>query len=367
MRRVGTISAVLVFLLGAALSACDSDKGGGITAARNPVLSISASIPSEPPPANDAALLQRYVDTLALVEDLGANGQFVSFKWDELESSSGVYPSDIWVRLEGDMEDAEARGLTQLFGLQVINTVAREVPADLASADWDSAAMISALENLLDRLLPLIRDRVHYLSIGNEVDVYFLNGREDEIAAYKALVDHARDYIHARAPEIKVGITITAGGWTGGRGDELLPLIEHNDALISTFYALHGNFQVLAPNHVSTLFPALVDVADGKPLVFQELGYPASNLNGSSEAAQAEFVREVFAAWQGREQQIPFVNFFLLHDFPEDLIEDLALYYGIANPNFIAYLDSLGFRYRNGAPKAAWDMLLEEAESAGFR
>src|SRR3990167_2167388 len=106
MRRVGIISAVLVFLLGAALSACDSDKGGGITAARDPVLSISASIPSEPPPADDAELLQRLVDTLALVEDLGANGQFVSFKWDVLESSTGVYPSDIWVRLEGDMADA---------------------------------------------------------------------------------------------------------------------------------------------------------------------------------------------------------------------------------------------------------------------
>lgn len=367
MCRVGTISAVLVFVLGAALSACDSDKGGGITAARDPVLSISASIPSDPPPANDAELLQRYVDTLALVEDLGANGQFVSFKWDVLETSTGVYPSDIWVRLEGDMEDAEARGLTQLFGLQVINTVARELPSDLASADWDSPSMIAALENLLDRLLPLIRDRVHYLSIGNEVDVYFLNGREDEIAAYKTLVDHARDYIHARAPEIKVGITITADGWTGEHANTLLPLIEHNDALISTIYALHGNFQVLAPNHVSTLFPALVDVADGKPLVFQELGYPASALNGSSEAAQAEFVHEVFAAWQGREQQIPFVNFFLLHDFPTADLINAYLYYGINNPNFFAYLDSIGFRYRDGTAKAAWDVLLEEAESAGFR
>lgn len=121
----------LLILLALMFSACESETGKGVSAARNPVqvpvLSISASIATEPPPANEAELLQRYIDTRALVEALGANGQFVSFHWNTLETRTGVYPSGVWNQLASDMADAEARGLTQLFGLQVINTVVREV------------------------------------------------------------------------------------------------------------------------------------------------------------------------------------------------------------------------------------------------
>jgi len=331
------------------------------------VLSLSASVVSAPPPANDADLLQRYLDANQLARDAGARGQFLSWRWSELESTLGNYDTAVLDNFNGAMNFAAQQGLVQLLGLQVINTVTREVPAELVDAEWDSAAMINAFTGLLDQLLPAMQGRITYLSIGNEVDVYFENGHLDELAAYRNFVDTIQNYLRSRLPQAQIGITVTAGGWLGSQVQYWLDLTAHTDVIITTYYPLKQDFAVRVPAVAAADIPNLLAQVTDKPWVFQEVGYPSSVTGGSSEATQTEFVRRVFAAWRDSGDRIPFLNWFLLHDLPQDLVDQLVIYYGqdsgVNSANFRAYLDSLGLRQRDGTPKNAWPAFVEEGQA----
>ena len=210
---------ILLILMTTLLWSCGNssdDSGSEESQPATPgVLSVSAYYYSEPTPANDLELLQRYVAALQLVQEAGAKGQFQSYRWSQLELTVGSYDAQSLADFSNTMDSAEQNQLTQLVGLQVINTVTREVPAGLENTAWDDPAMITALEDLLDQLIPAMQGRVSYLSIGNEVDVYFANGRLSELNAYRDLVSTLQSYLSTRLPQVKVGITITAGGWLG--------------------------------------------------------------------------------------------------------------------------------------------------------
>lgn len=356
-----------LLILACSLLACGGGQSSG--SPTNPkqrppgVLSISAYYYTEPVTTNDADLLQRYLQAFQQVRDAGANGQFQSYRWSELESAVDAYNSAKLADFTSAMNSAEQNGLTQLLGLQVINTVTREVPAGLGATAWDDPAMINAFTGLLDQLLPSMQGRVTYLSIGNEVDVYFENARMDELVAYKTFVSAIQTYLENRLPQAQLGITVTAGGWLGSNVQSWLDLTANTDVIISTYYPLQGDFSVQPPTAAAADIPALLSVVTDRPWVFQEVGYPASTIGGSSEAMQAEFVRQVFATWRDANGRIPFLNWFLLHDFSTELVDQFVGYYGVNNPNFRAYLDSLGLRNRNNTDKQAWTVLLQEAES----
>lgn len=344
--------------------------GGGKAPATPPtpssppgVLSISAYYYTEPAVTGLDDLLQRYLEAFQRVQDAGVSGQFQSYTWSALEPSAGVYDSAKLADFSSTMTSAEGNNLTQLLGLQVINTVQREVPAGLQTTSWDDPAMIGAFTQLLDQLLPHMAGRVTYLSIGNEVDVYFENGRMGELAAYKTFVSAIQTYLATRLPQAQVGITITAGGWLGSNVQSWLDLTADTDVIVTTYYPLQGDFSVQPPTAAAADIPALLSVVTDRAWVFQEVGYPSSPQGGSSEAMQAEFVRQVFAAWRDADGRIPFLNWFLLHDFATDLVNQLVGYYGVSNPNFRAYLDSLGLRNRDNTDKQAWSVLVQEAAS----
>jgi hypothetical protein len=89
--------------------------------------------------------------------------------------------------------------------------------------------------------------------------------------------------------------------------------------------------------------------------VVQELGYPASPLNGSSDVQQAEFFTDAIAQWKLRADKMPFVSLFLLHDFTPQQCTDFSAYYNLPNqPQFIGYLCSLGLRKADGTARPSW-------------
>ncbi|RLT99258.1 hypothetical protein [Ketobacter sp.] len=357
-------------LLGLLLWGCGN--GGGDDGGQEPapvalpgVLSVSAYYYTDPVANNDLEWLQRFLEARQRIQDAGANGQFQSYPWSQLEPALGSYDSQRLNDFNNTMLSAAEQQFTQLLGLQVINTVTREVPAELATVAWDDPAMIGAMEDLLDQLLPAMAGRVRYLSMGNEVDVYFAAGRLAEVTAYRTFVRAVQDYLSTRLPEIQVGITVTADAWLGPQVQTWLDLTADSDVIITTYYPLHSDFSVRPPDSVQADFPALLSLVTDRPWVLQEVGYPASEVGASSEALQAEFVHQVFAAWRNAEGRIPFLNWFLLHDLSSELVAELVLYYGVDNARFTAYLDSLGLRNRDNTDKAAWSAFVEEA--AGWR
>lgn len=356
MRGARLVLAVATLLLA-------SCGGGGGDAAFGPappgVLAIAANPQPVPPPQP-----QDYVDAVDLARHAGMRGAVVTWRWSDLEPAPGTYDltdvtdnMDFW---------GTARPSTIFVGVQVLNTVKREVPADLAAAPFDSVQMRDRFRALLDRLLPLLDDKVLYLSIGNEVDVY-LRTYPGEVAAYRQFYADAVAYVHQKAPNLRVGVTATFDGAAGAGAAIMADLNQASDVIMLTYYPLAANFAVRDPASPAVDFPLMLGLDPDKDVVLQEVGYPASPLLGSSDAAQAEFVDQVFTAWEGAGGRIPLLSFFLLHDLTQDVCDTLGDYYGLPNSTaFKAYLCTLGLRRTDGTPRPAWDTLVTRAAAAGL-
>lgn len=252
------------------------------------------------------------------------------------------------------------RKLTLLLGLQVLNTTAKEAPADLQAVAFDSPAMTARFRALLDAVVPVLNGHVKYLSIGNEVDVYL--SRTGEWEAYRRFYEDAATYVRTRFPGVKVGVTTIYGALAGPDGTRIRSLNATSDVWIFTYYPLGSDFHPTGPASVGSAFPAMVAAAGAKPVVVQELGYPSAPLLDSSEQEQADFLANAFPAWAAQGDRIPFVNVFALHDFDPALCLQLASYYGVVgHADFEAFLCSLGLRRADGTPKTAWPVFVDGA------
>lgn len=335
----------VMFLLMPALSAQEAD---------NPqILSISTVPRLEPPPT-----MQDFFDAFELAHDAGVNGDVITYQWRELEPSEGVFQLEDFENHVNFIDTTY--GYTVMLGIQVLNTTDKETPADLMDVPFDDGQMLARFQALFDALLPHLNENVRYLSIGNEVDVYLEAQQEWE--AYQVFYERAVTYVHQAAPWIQVGVTVTYGGAVD-HADKVRRLNEQSDVLILTYYPLGEAFMTDDPTAPLADFPRMVEMAGGMPVILQEVGYPSAELLDGSEAEQSEFVRHVFEAWAAAGEAIPLLNYFLLGDLSEQLCTDLEGYYGLAHPNFHAFLCSLGLRYADGTPKQAWQTFMD----AGLR
>gem|GEM_PF-4731839 len=91
------------------------------------------------------------------------------------------------------------------------------------------------------------------------------------------------------------------------------------------YYPLNAAFTTQAPESPLTDFPHMIAMVGEKPLLLQEVGYPAGEGLGSSEAQQAEFIQAVFDAWDAAGAKIPFLNLFAMGDFSDQMCADFLL------------------------------------------
>ncbi len=331
------------------------------------VWSMTAVPQQEPAPVTAEDIVRVYMQAFDLAHGAGARGQMTTKQWRELEPTAGNFPAKDWQDVEDALNFARAKGLRQFIGIQLINTTQREMPADMALAPFDSAVVKTRLRALLARLIKGREGRIAYLSIGNEVDAY-LRTHGSEWKAYRALYEDAIAYVHQLDPGIQVGVTATADGAMGLSMPEVRELNTQSEVVIYTYYPLDfhadGTVHVRDPAVVQGEFKAMLALAGDKPLVLQEAGYPASPLNDSSEARQADFIRNLFAAWRQAGSKVPYLNVFLLHDLTASQCEGLTSYYGSppsGQASFKAFLCTLGMLQANGTPRLAWSALREAA------
>lgn len=334
------------------------------------VLSISAMPRLDPFPTTPQAYVDLATEAFDLAYSAGARGQMSTATWRELEPGPAGFDAQKMHNLQSAIAQSQRYLLTQFVGIQLVNTTARELPSDLATQPFDSPLVKARFRALLDSVIPPNRGKIKYLSIGNEVDAY-LRAHPAEWAAYKRFYQDAAQYARTLDPAIKVGVTGTADGALTQSPVELQDLNADSDVLILTYYPLqhdaHGAVTVREPGVVGIDMPRMLTLAGARPLVLQEVGYPASALNNSSPALQAAFVTQVFAAWQQAGDRVPFLNVFMLHDFTQAMCDDFAVYYQLPGlPSFNAFLCSLGLRTASGAPRAAWGTLLDEVRKSGL-
>ncbi|MBC7843322.1 MAG: hypothetical protein H7099_13460 [Gemmatimonadaceae bacterium] len=344
-RRFIVVAALTV---SAAACATDPTEGPGTPpeGVLRPTLAIAAN--PRPIPAPQAADFVAALDSSLAV---GAKGIVQTYTWRELEPDSARLDVQ---RVIDDFRYSRSRGLQIFLGIQVINTVKREMPADIAALAWTDPRVQRRFDRLLDALQPILGD-VTYFSIGNEVADYLRT--RSEWPAYTTFVGQAVASLHRRVPGIKVGATMEYSGaainTTAARA-----LIAVSDVAIYTLYPfLLDSFNVAPATITGVLFDNMIVIAGGKPVVLQELGYPASSVNRSSELAQAAFFTDAIGQWRARgSTAMPFVSLFLLHDFTPQQCSDFGVYYNLPNqPQFIEFLCSLGLRKADGSPRPSWD------------
>jgi len=326
------------------------------------LLAIAPSPREQPPPVTS----QDLIDAINLAYDAGCRGMGLSYNWSRLEPSAGNYQLTDLANGVGYLGDQ--RGFDMLLTIQVLNTTAKETPADLQSVPFDSPQMRARFHALLSAIGAYLGNaHILYLSIGNEVDVY-LSAHPGEGGPYKSFYDDGVAFVHQMFPRVKVGVTSTFDGAGGGAAAAVALLNQSSDVYVLTYYPLGAQFMPRPPQTATTDIAQMVQLAAGRPLILQEVGYPASPILGSSEQAQADFVTAVYAAWQSAgPTAIPFLDFFLMHDLTAAQCDTLAMYYGLPNnANFKAYLCSLGLRNVDGTPKLGWQAFTAGAAAAGF-
>lgn len=302
----------------------------------------------------------------AYLEAVDAGMQFtsLSLQWDGVETAPGVYAPD-----PNFLEIAAAfyapRGTRLILALNPIDTNNRRVPPHLAGRSWDDPVVVDAFKELLDwaldRAAPL--DLVA-LAIGNEIDGTLASVPEWEAWGrfFQEVAAHARSI----RPGLVVGTKITVGGLRGPFAGQASALVDASDAVLTTYYPLASDFRILPPETVGGVFDDLVARFPDRPILFTEIGSSSTQSCGSSEASQAEFVRQAFAAWDRHAARIQLLEFVWMHDISQAQLDIYESYYGVSNRCFLEYLGTLGLKRPDGRDKAAWGALVEEAERRGW-
>jgi hypothetical protein len=390
MQRAGRICLPLTLALAMGLSAC----GGGspaavpaaalspasaasdLAAADAPVMAISASAYLSPYPTSAQDYALRAQQAFLTAYQAGARGQMSTWTWKALEPGPGASDVDRaeaarkWADLDGALGLSRDFGMRQYLGIQLINTTRLELPADLAGEPLDSDRMVQRFNALLDNLLGTRKGSIRYLSIGNEVDAW-MRAHPDDWARYERFLNRVIAHVRALDPAILVGTTITADGLLGASPIEASRLARLGDVWMLTYYPLSwgaSGVGVRDPSVVAADFQRLREMAGAQPIVYQEVGYPASARIGSSEALQARFMGAVLDAWHADHDRIPFLNFFLLHDFTPQMCDDFGVYYAaVGVSGFTDFLCTLGLRKATGEPRQAWTALTARTSATGWQ
>lgn len=309
------------------------------------VLALTDLPPLAPAPTPD--------DILAAIKkskQAGCNAAVLSFSWPALEPRKGAFTLD---ELKGSVVINEGRFL--FLGIQVLNTTVKDLPTDLQGKQFDDPQVLERFRSFLDALAPFLRNRVRYLSIGNESDIY-LSAHPDEIEAFGVFLNSAQQHVKKIAPKLSVSTTLTDAG---ALRPEIQELIKHMDAHFLTYYhgqhGVEGAFKDTEKTKEDIL--ALAAKLDDRPIIFQEIGFPAHQEIGSPEK-QAEFVNGVFDAWDELGSRVPLVNYFMMYDFPEAFVKEQVSYYGVTDNTepLVRFMSSLGLHKVDGTPRPSWNV-----------
>lgn len=320
--------------------------------ARNVLIGLSANAYANEP-LTPSTVRQRFEQSLSA----GATYIYLSPKWDELEPSTGKYKlSD----LDFQIGQSVQYNVPAVLNVRIVDTASRALPKDLDSKSFRDPAVRERLLNLLEAIAPHLRGRVQYMMIGNEIDAYFTQHR-NQVAEYAELFQAGSAKMKQLVPGLQISTTITFDG-TSQTNSLLKPLVDETDFFSVTYYPLTPDFKVRDPAGVSGDMSRILAAAGGKLVLLQEVGCPTSSLNDSSQDKQSLTFAAVLDELASHRAQFIGANFFLMSDLSDSVVNTLAQYYNLPNADaFKAFLKTLGMFDGDGHPKKSWAMFRQRA------
>jgi hypothetical protein len=302
---------------------------------------------------NEPATPENQLRRLLFTIENGSRYAMLSNTWAELEAQ----PQRLQ-ELGGRIQFSASRGMKISFTLRGADTVARLLPPDLMNLRWNSEEMKRRALLVVEALAPPFAGKVKWFMFGNEVDSYF-STRPGEIADYAELMGVVAARLKQLSPGIKFSSTVQFAGGDALNG-ALRPLKQRMDFLSFTYYPMNSQFQVNDPGAAAQDVAKISGLAGGRNVVLQEAGYSTSELNGSSPAKQAEFLKILLR--RAKQAGFAAVNVFHLADMSLPTARMIAGQYGLNTPEFVAFLQTIGLFDEGGNPKPAWEEFIRAAK-----
>lgn len=246
-------------------------------------------------------------------------------------------------------------------------------PTDLAGRAFTDAQVICRFKAFIKWTFSKIPSlTLTNLMIGNEVDGHSQSNNGTWWSQYATFFVGVRDYARTLKPNLKVGITSMWSGLVSNTGTQAafksIASQGKLDVVGFTYYPINGDFSVKDPSVVDSEIGQVVTEFSTSLIYIQEAGYQSSSGSNSSNYKQAQFVRNVFYAWDKYRNNIKLVNFLRLHDMSHTAAVNTAAAppYNSSDPKFIGYLETLGLRSYADQDKDAFSVLDAEAGHRGW-
>jgi len=287
-----------------------------------------------------------FLDSVREQIRLGVDGFALSFSWNDLHPDGKTLDLK---KYNDQIGLGKFVGAETMITVKTIDTVNTTIPTTVLGQGWQELAAIA--KPMWHDVSGLAPKNVKWFSLGNEVDIY-LGAHPAEVDSYFRFLEAGRNAIREKRPNALVGVTVT---WEGLRRRPALVkrLMAFGDVAVMTYYPLKDDFSPMPMTEVPSHIQQAVDAAGSKPLIFQEMGCPASPEVGSSEAIQSQFIKTVFAELQRHRMKIPLASFFMQVDFAPALLDFFETYYKSPDKRFRAFLGSLGLRKFDGTERSS--------------
>lgn len=329
-----------------------------LTNKRGPVWIGLAANPAANEGYNPTTVKHRFEQSL----HAGVSYFYLSPKWNEIETGKRKYKLN---DVDFQIKQSADYNIPAVFHLRIIDTNQRSMPADLMNKSFRDPEVRERLFAALDTVMDHMRGRVQYMLLGNEIEGYF-RAHKNEVSEYAELYAAAARHIKERFGGMPVSLSI---GFDGLEVRDLLrPLLDQTDFFAVTYYGLTPDFIVKDPNRVHGDITRIVEAAEQKQVLLQEVGYPSSEVNNSSEEKQARFFSNVLDELRNRNSKFIGANFCFMSDFSDELADGFVKYYKAGNASrFRFFLKTLGMFDDQGRPKRSWELFQQKAPQISGR
>ena len=340
------MSALLIAILAATLAAAEPPREPA-------ALGLAVNLP-------DSASVAERQKALEQVRAAGVSLFALEVSWPAAEPRPRRYDVEAVTRTARVMRQS---GAILHLDLPLVNGRVRQVPGDLASTAFDDPRLSVRLGRLLDALGPALAD-FSTLSLGNEADSYFAD-KPQELRAYLSLFRGAVEFLRKKAPRLLVGVA------TAAPMDTRFPLvaaaIHQKSPVIFYLYAPFvpdAPFTHRPPASIERDWPAILAGAAGRPVAFTEVSFSSARENGSSPAAQADFVRRMKKILDRTERsRLLFARYVPWRD-PAPPSGGGGSPGDPPSIRRAAFFANRGLQKADGKPKPAWNELIGRAPPA---
>lgn len=318
-------------------------------------------------PNNDLSF-ENFRASIVAARNGGVRASHTYLTWGDIETAPGEYD---WTIPDLLMDLPLLEGIRMSLVVDFIHTsLPGKVPADLEGLAFDDPTYIQRASDFSVALAEHFGERLDYLMLGNEINIY-LAQQPDQVQPFLSAYQAMLQAVHAAQPDLPVGTVLAFHELINAGSFELLHRFSVGDFLAYTYYPHAPGFRYDGPTDgFGAVLDSMIGESGDTPFIVVENGWVTSDVLGSSEAAQAEYVHHSLQAIAERRGAIDRVIWYGFHDGERSICEQGGLSFfeegfdpaelGDTWNAFVEYLCTLGLRNYDGSSKLGWEAFQEE-------